>query len=320
LVTEIDLRARRIACVDLEYKNRARTIKPARPSYRNEMAMARPRSPRLATRARAGAVWIGRAAIVAMMVLGSTRGTLALEIGGDHRLLQHFVEDAGIVHKAWFEVAARYDGFGSGRDLTAAVDLAFRLGRDVEAGLQSGFIARKRDPGESLYGSVLASPIDTTGLFDPTVYGKYRILRSPFELAVGAAATIPMADEDSGRGPGNFRYEGFIAARRSYSRATLVWNAGWTDRSDAKGPVGARGRNALRAGAGVLVPLSYEWTFVGEIGYDPARYRGDGDESWALAGLDWRPTGNVVVRGGVRRGWSEVAPSFAAILSAAFHF
>jgi hypothetical protein len=253
-------------------------------------------------------------------VLGAVRGAVALEIGGDHRLLQHFVEDAGIVHKAWFEVAARYEGFDRGRDLTGALNLAFRLGRDVEAGFQSGFIARKRETGETLYGNVLTAPIDTTGLLDPTLYGKYRILRSPFELAVGAAATIPMADRDSGRGPGSFRYEGFIGARRSFSRATLVWSAGLTDRSDSKVAPRAAGRNAARAGAGILVPLSYEWTFIGELGYDAARYRGDDDRIGALAGLDWRPTSNTVIRGGIGRGWSKVTPSVAAMLSAVFQF
>jgi len=248
------------------------------------------------------------------------RVATALEVSGDHRLVQRFVEDGAIVQKAWFGALADYDRFEGGQDLAGTILLAFRLGRDVEAGAIAGVIDRRREVGDTLFGAPLAGAIDTTGLADATVYGKYRILRSPIELAVGAAVAVPLADESRELGPGSVRSRFFLGMRRGFSRATLVWNLGATDRSASRAPGEARGRIAALAGTGLLLPLSYVWTFVGEVNYDGARFEGDRGDARLLAGLDWRPTANIVFRGALGHGLSERAPDLSAHLSAAFHF
>ena len=255
-----------------------------------------------------------------LVLCPAPRDATALEVSGDHRLVQRFVEDGAIVQKAWFGAVADYDRFEGGQDLAGTIVLAFRLGRDVEAGVIGGVIDRRREAGDTLFGAPLAGPIDTTGLADATVYGKYRILRSPVELAVGAAVVVPLADESRELGPGSVRSRFFLGMRRSFSRATLVWNLGATDRSASRAPGEVRGRIAALAGTGLVLPLSYVWTFVGEVNYDGARFEGDRGDARLLAGLDWRPTANIVFRGALGRGLSERAPDLSAHLSAAFHF
>lgn len=245
---------------------------------------------------------------------------LALEITGDHRLIERFIEDPSLVQKAWLGVTGRYEAPSGGRDFHATLVAAFRLGHDVEVGTEAGFIERRRNDGETLYGTPLAGSIDSGGLADVLIYGKYRVLRGPFEMALGANAILPVAEADRGLGPGNLRVVGFAAFRKGFHLATLVGSLGVTDRSSARGPGEVRGRVAAVLGAGVLVPLSYDWTFLGEATYNGARYEGDTSDARLLAGLDWRPTPNIVFRGSFARGLTDGTPPRSATLSAVFCF
>ncbi len=49
------------------------------------------------------------------------RVATALEVSGDHRLVQRFVEDGAIVQKAWFGALADYDRFEGGQDLAGTI-------------------------------------------------------------------------------------------------------------------------------------------------------------------------------------------------------
>ena len=242
-------------------------------------------------------------------------------ISGNHRLFVRFVEDGAIVQKGWIEFRATYEDYpGGGRDVAGGSIIALRFGRDVEAGLGAGLLDRRRASGAALFGSQLPSAIDGTGLADLLVYGKYRILRSPFDLAVGGTVTIPLADEDEGRGPGIFQYGAFIGARKDYSRATLVWSLGVTDRGDAKSPGQAEGEISLRLGTGLLLPVSRIWTLVGEATYESARFDGEEQTTALFAGLDWRPTNFLVARGGLGAGLTGDSPDISATMSFVFYF
>lgn len=303
----------------LEYRGPGRPIKGDSAAYISET----PRGERAgaAARRRVTAVHRGaRVMAVALVLVLQGADAAALEISGDHRLLRRFIEDGAIVQKAWYEAAASYEDSERGHDLEGTIAAAFRVGRDLETGIVAGVLARRREAGERLFGAGLASSVDTAGLADGTLYAKYRILRSPIELAIGGAALLPLADSSHELGPGALGFQGFLGLRRSFAGATLVGSLGATDRSDSRAEGGARGRSAGRVGTGILVPLSYVWTFVGEVTYDGPRYEGDRADSRVLAGLDWRPTANLVVRGGVGGGLSERAPGRSATISAAFHF
>jgi len=301
----------------LEYRGRVDAIKLGGAGYVSETVRARRA---FAGRPPAASRCVARAGAVAIVALLQTAGATALEISGDHRLFRRFIEDGAIVQKAWYEAAAQYDDFEGGHDLSGTITAAFRLGMDVEAGIKAGIIDRRRDAGEVLYGAALPRGVDTIGLADATLYGKYRILRSPIELAVGAAAFLPLADSSRGLGPGAFRYEAFVGVRKNFPGAALVGSLGTTDRSDSGAAGRSPGRSAPSFGTGVLVPLSSFWTVLGEVTYDGSRYEGDRADSRVLAGLDWRPTANLVVRGSLGHGLSDRSPARTATLSGAFHF
>ena len=241
-------------------------------------------------------------------------------LGGDHRLLLSFVEDGAIVHKAWFEAGARWDRFADGDDGSGMVTAAFRYGRDVEAGLIAGVRHRSRDAGAVLYGSTVAESFSATGLWDLLVYGKYRVLRSPIELAVGAALVIPLAHGDSGLTSGALQGEGFAALRKSFTRGSLIGHAGIATAGAARQGSEADGRSAIAAGVGGLIPMAPLWVFIAEVDYDGAGFEGDGSSTRGLVGVDWRPTENVVARGGVAAGLSDGAPNIVALVSMAFGF
>jgi hypothetical protein len=244
----------------------------------------------------------------------------AEEMGGDRRLIGRFIEDGAIVQKAWIEAAAAYDDFSGGRDLSGFTTFAFRFGRDVEAGVVAGVLDRRREAGETLYGSTLAGSFETTGLADATIYGKYRVIRSPIELAVGAAVTVAVTDASRGLSPGNEQARGFVGLRRTLERVTLVGSAGVTDRSDSRAPGDSPGRVSTRLGTGIIIPISYDWAILGEVDFNGARYVGEGPDSRLLAGIDWRPTANTVLRGAVGKGLSDAAPRTSTVLSGVFHF
>lgn len=242
-------------------------------------------------------------------------------VSGNHRLVERFIEDGAIVPRAWIELRTTYADYGQGgRDLAAGTVVAFRFGRDVEAGFIGGVLDRRRSSGTALYGIPLPQEIDGAGIADLTLYGKYRALNGPFDLAVGGTVTAPLGDEQTGLGPGVFQYEAFTGMRKTWSRASLVGSAGVAGRDDSEGVGAAAGRTSLRLGLGTLVPLSLLWTMMAEMAYESARFEGDGSEANLFIGFDWRPTKFLAARGGVGAGLSSEAADFKAVLSVVMLF
>ena len=254
-----------------------------------------------------------------MLAWGDARAA-AGTIGGDHRLVRRFVEDGAIVQKGWLEAAVGYDDGSRGRDLRSALTLAFRLGPDVEAGVVLGGLDRRRDPGDRLYGPPLAAAVDASGVGDAMLFGKVRVVRRPFDLALGASVEVPLADDEEGLGPGVAQYRAFVGLRTGSARATVIGWIGAGRRGDSEFAGRAAGLNTLLAGAGVLVPVSRLWTFVAEADYEGARFSGEQADGRALAGLDWRPTDNLVVRGEAGAGLTGGAPDRMGSISFVFHF
>jgi hypothetical protein len=261
--------------------------------------------------------------IVSLLLLLAAAGNgpaFAAEISGNHRLMEAFIEDGAIVLTGWTEFVATYARQGGGRDLIGSIRAAFRLGEEIEAGLVLGLLDRRRDAGDRLFGSSIPQPVDGAGLSDALVYGKYRLFRSPVEMSLGAAATLPLADEESGRGPGRSQYQAFIGLRKNFARSTWIWSAGVGDRGDSKAFGGAEGRTTFRVATGLLVPISLMWVFMAEARFEEERYRDQGDDGRVLVGLDWRPTENTVFRGAAGTGLTDEAPDVVATLSAVFTF
>ena len=237
-------------------------------------------------------------------------------VSGNHRLFDRFVEDGAIVRRGWIELRAAYADYPKGdRDFAAGTVVAFRFGRNVEAGFLGGGLDRRRSAGAPLFGVPLPEEIDGAGLADLAVYGKYRVVRGPLDLAVGGRVTIPLGDENEGRGPGVFQYEAFTGVRKTLPRVTVVGSAGVAGREDSTSAGSAEGRTSLKLGMGALIPLSLLWTMTAEVAYESARFEGEDPETWMLIGLDWRPTKFMAARGGAGAGLTDGAADFRTILS-----
>ena len=241
-------------------------------------------------------------------------------ITGDHRLIRQFVDDAAIVRAGWLEASADYARVDGGRDYQGNLILAFRLGKEWETGVIASMLDRSRDAGARQFGETLTEPIGGTGLGDARVYAKYRLLRTPVEMSLGAMSSVPLGDEDKGRGSGSRDYGAFVGLRTGFRQASLVLTTGITAHGDAEGVIDAPGQTSLRAGVGLLVPLSIIWTFLAEAGYQQASYEGGDPDGRAMIGVDWRPTENTVFRGGLEAGLTAGAPDRSAVVSVSFHF
>jgi hypothetical protein len=240
-------------------------------------------------------------------------------LNGDYRLLLSFPEDGAIVQKGFFEAGGRFDDDTTGDDIVGGVTVAVRYGRDVEAGLFLGAIHRTRDAGAELFGTTLTEPLSTTGPADLSLYGKYRILRSPLDVAVGGLVDLPLADGNSGITSGAASGQGFVGLRKAFSSLTLAGHAGIGTAEKARFGEDAPGTTFVSAGTGLLIPLAPLWVLITEVDYEGNRFEGEGASAQALVGLDWRPTENFIVRGGISFGLTEAAPDVSLAASLAFH-
>jgi len=266
----------------------------------------------------------GRAVPVLLLLLTHTPMTdsraSTANSGDDARLLLRFVEDGAVVQKAWVEFGLSWERFEGGNDGQFRPNIAFRYGRDVEAGLVSPVLHRSRQAGADLYGSEVGESVSATGLGDLVIYGKYRVLRSPLELSVGATCSLPLADGDSGLTSGAVQGSGFVGLRKRFSALTLAGHLGFAVSEDPRYGARAEGLRSATAGMGALFPLTSMWVVVTEIDYAGAEFEGEGFSSRGLIGLDWRPMSNMVVRGGVGAGLSDAAPGVFGLASLVFDF
>lgn len=240
-------------------------------------------------------------------------------MNGDYRLLLAFPEDGAIVQKGFFEAGGRFDDDTTGDDIVGGVTVAVRYGRDVEAGLFLGAIHRTRDAGADLFGTTLTEPISTTGMADLSLYGKYRILRSPLDVAVGAVLDLPLADGHSGVTSGAASGQGFVGLRKAFSSLTLAGHVGIGTAEKARFGDGASESTFMSAGVGLLIPLAPLWVLITEADYEGNHFEGEGASARGLVGLDWRPTENFIVRGGIAVGLTDAAPDLSLAASLVFH-
>jgi hypothetical protein len=240
--------------------------------------------------------------------------------GGEDRLLDSFVEDGALVDKMWIEFGAAARGSDEGDDLGMRLRTAFRYGRDVEAGADLRLIRRGRDAGAPLYGTEVPTEFRHTGAADPSVYGKYRLLRGACDLAVGARLAIPVAPDDSGLTSGAYEGRGFVAFRGAWRRAALIGHLGLGKSGDARYEAGAEGETFATGSFGSVVFLSRLWNMTAEIDFEGARFRGEEERGRGLLGLDWHPAQNIRVRGGFGAGWGREAGALRGEAAVAFHF
>ena len=231
-----------------------------------------------------------------------------------------FIEDGALIDKAWIEFAGTLRDAEDGRDLGLGVRAAFRYGRDAEAGIDVTVLNRERDAGAILYGASVPDRFEHTGAADPIVYGKYRLLRGACDLALGARASLPVAPHDSGLTSGAWEGRGFVAFRGAWRQAALVGHLGLGVSGDAEYETGAEGGTFATGSIGAVVAVARMWNLLAEIAFEGARFEGDEERGRGLVGLDWHPTVNLRVRGGIGSGWGADSGTVSGIGALAFHF
>jgi hypothetical protein len=241
-------------------------------------------------------------------------------LSGDYRLMLGFVEDGAVIRKGWMEAYGFARASDSGRDLGLRLRAAFRFGRDTEAGVDLGALDRRRDAGAVLFGAAVPEDLSHAGFGDALLYGKYRLVRGVCDVAIGASVAVPLADADSGLTSGAVQAKGFVALRGSVGGTALVGHLGIVSAQDARYEEGAAGRRAGTVSFGAIWPLGRLWSLVAEADHSGALWEDDGLTTRGLVGLDWRPTENLVVRGGLGAGRQEKTDQVLGNVAMAFHF
>jgi len=239
--------------------------------------------------------------------------------GGEDRLLVGFIEDGALINQAWIEFAGTLRDAEDGRDLGLGVRAAFRYGRDAEAGFDLAVLNRERDEGALLYGSPVPDRFEHTGAADPVVYGKYRLVRGACDLALGARASLPLAPHDSGLTSGAWEGRGFVAFRGAWRQAAFVGHLGLGVSGDAQYEDGAEGGTFSTGSIGAVVAVARLWNLLAEFNFEGARFRGEEERGRGLVGIDWQPTRNLRVRGGIGSGWGGESGTISGIAAFVFN-
>jgi len=200
----------------------------------------------------------------------------------DRRLFQRFIEDAAVSSGGWAEMQYRYDNLPGGKTHFIGPLVAFKVVRDVEAGLRFGWLNTRPDTGPN-----------GSGLSDLDLYAKYRFPGGRARTAVGALVKIPTADEAKGLGTGERDAELFAAWRADLEAVSITANAGFRFNGDPAAPL-PHTNDTLLLGGGVLLPAFPRLTIVIEGSYETNRIHG--------AAADGRLTLGMQSRGGRGRG------------------
>jgi hypothetical protein len=193
---------------------------------------------------------------------------------GRRRLFQRFVEDAAIVPGGWIEGQYSFENLPDENRHFAGARIAFKVVRDLEAGMRLGYELINPDHGSRASG---ASDID--------LYAKYRFPGSRGRFAAGALFKAPVADEGKMLGTGKSDLEIFGAYRADLEAVTLVANAGFRLNGDPSPPL-QPARNSYLAGGAVLLPATPSVTFVVEGTLETTRVAGGSDDARLTVGLE----------------------------------
>ncbi len=194
----------------------------------------------------------------------------------DRRLFQRFVEDAAVSTGGWAEVQYRYENLPDGKAHFIGPLVAFRVVKDVEAGLRFGWTDVRPDTGPN-----------GSGLSDLDLYAKYRFPGGRSRTAAGALLKLPTADEDKGLGTGARDAELFAAWRADLEAVSITANAGFRFNGDPKAPL-PHTNDTLLLGGGILLPASARLTIVIEGSYETNRIEGAADDGRLTLGVQSR--------------------------------
>jgi hypothetical protein len=233
---------------------------------------------------------------------------------GSDRLFRSFVEDTAITGRYRLEAQfQRQEGDSIDRGLMNVIGSAqFESIPNVEFGAKLSFVGVNTTAG-----------MGGDGLGDTDLWAKYVLGATSdnrHELAFGAVATLPTGSDSDGTGFDSTASTLFVAGRREIPWGVLTGNLGLSFNGDGQiFDLGLSGETAFGVNIGVIAPMSYRVTLVGEVGYAGERFTGFDDETTVLGGV------NVLlkegsIRGAVAFGLSDGSPDVEVTVGYAFPF
>jgi len=233
---------------------------------------------------------------------------------GSDRLFRSFVEDTAITKRYRLETQfQRQEGDSIDRGLMNLIGAAqFESIPNVEFGARLSVVGANSISGSGGDG------IGDTGLWAKYVLGPTS--ESRHELAFGAVATLPTGSDDDGAGFDSTASRLFFAGRREVPWGVLTSNLNLTFNGDGKiFGLGLSGQTAFGLNVGVIAPLSYRFTVVGEVGYQSERFSGFGAETVVLGGVNMLLKEGSI-RGALGLGLSDGSPDVEVTVGYAFPF
>ncbi|MDX1389371.1 MAG: hypothetical protein R3344_09285 [Acidobacteriota bacterium] len=233
--------------------------------------------------------------------------------GGDRLYLQ-FIRDAAIIPHQWWEGRVVFTDAESIDATVADFVVALQPINKVEVGGRIGFGTTSTSEGLP----------DGSGATDLQVWGKWAGVMGESqktEFAFGGELGVPTGDDTAGLGTDSWNLAVFAAFRQPLSFAVLSWNAGFRFNDDGSiVGVPLTGEASGFLGGAILWPISDQFTFVGELDYESARFEGIDGDLRILGGVNWRPFNTGVLRGAVSAGLTDGAPNAQLFLGYAYTF
>jgi hypothetical protein len=230
------------------------------------------------------------------------------------RLFLNFAEDAMIVDEQWWEGWLQYDDADSVDRTVLFGQAAFQPWQDFEVGGRVGFGSTDTPPGVE----------DGTGATDLDLWGKYfwNMNNQKTEFSAGAILTVPTGDDSAGLGFDAFALKGFGAMRYRLKAAVITGTIGLQINDDGSifGSPDLDGELSVSAGAGVIVPWSEAFSFIGELSWKTERFDGADDDARLLAGLNLHLSNRSMLRPAISLGLEDGAPDVQIFVGYAYTF
>lgn len=233
---------------------------------------------------------------------------------GSDRLFRSFVEDTAITGRYRLETQfQREEGGSIDRGLMNVIgSVQFESIPNVEFGAKL-----------SVVGANTTAGAGGDGLGDTDLWAKYVLGTTSdnrHELAFGVVATLPTGSDGDGTGFDSTGSKLFVAGRREIVWGVLTGNLGLSFNSDGQiFGLGLSGKTAFGVNIGVIAPLSYRLTLIGEVGYAGERFTGFGNETTVLAGVNVLLK-DASLRVAVAFGLSDGSPDVEVTVGYAFPF
>jgi len=238
---------------------------------------------------------------------------------GNVRLFQQFITDAAVTSQ-WWEARVRVlqgasppvqnaDAIAIGPVIAVSPISNLELGGRVD------FIDYQLDHAITTNRGPRRFRFDgESGAGDIEVFGKYRVMTNPVQLAFGGTVTLPTGSEDDGLGTGEVVPAVFAAVRANMNGFIGVAHLGARFNHDAQIlGTNLNGRTSVFLGAGFLVEPSDSLYWTGELTIETEKYRDapgvNIDSDLRLTGgISWTFSRHSSLRGSAGVGLADAAP------------